>query len=213
MPIPVAQDVYDYLENYCIDNTIISEDWIDKRITRQILPYIERITRLNFQAIQTVTEYQSGNGRNLLYLDRRPVISIEQVTFTTVIDDTSNFVDSVELVPEEGIVIATGKPAEGLPRSVWPKGNYNIKVTYTYGYNDFTDSETGELVDIKEAIICMAAKKVLTQVGARTGGGNTGGQQWSRSFGKRGKYTEMLQECDQTALAILRQYKTSVVGA
>lgn len=212
MSLPTAKDVYDYLEGYCIDNTIISQDWINKRITRQILPYIERITRLSFQAPKTITEYQSGNGTNLIYLDRRPVNSISQITFTNVINDTSNFVDSIELVSGEGIIVATGRPTEGIPRSVWPKGDYNIKITYTYGFTDFTDPETGNLVDIEEAIICLAAKMVLTQVGARTGGGNIGGQQWSRSHGKRGKYTETLNLCDQTAHALLRKYMSSVVG-
>jgi len=214
MAAPIAQDVYDYLEYYCIDNTVISEAWINKRINNAIIPWIEKKTRLSFSSTtKQITEYYSGTGEQILLLNRRPIVSLDDFEIVGSVPPSSNTLGSIEVYAENGILISKSNNQENYIPQIFPKGNLNLKVTYTYGFADFTDPESGEMVDIKEAIICMAAKKVLVQVGARTGGGNIGGQAWNRAFGNRGKYTEMLQMCDQDALSILYEYMSGVVGA
>lgn len=211
MSRPTAVDVYEFLEGYGITNDVISAYWIEKRIDGLIIPWIEKHTRLSFDSEKEVIEYLSGNGQEILTLSRKPVNELVSINYVSSYDTTLNIVESVELDSEEGILIKKSSIVEGVMSTVFPKGNKNIKVIYKYGYDDFIDNNE-VLVDIKEAIIYMTAKRVLVQVGARTGGGSISSQAWSRNFGNRGKYNDMLNALDADAYEILKPYMTGVVG-
>lgn len=208
-----TQEIYDYLEGYGIDTDVISSKWVAKRITNIIVPWINTHTRLNFNSEEEITEYLSGTGLETLQLSRAPINELVSLTYVNTIEVVGNIVNTVVLDNEHGILIAKTNPNEGVFNRVFRKGNKNIKVVYKVGYNNFIDNDGNEIVDIKEAIVYMACKQVLIQIGARTGGGALSQQAWSRNYGPRGKYNDIINDLDMMAHAIIRKYMTGVVGA
>ena len=188
--------------------TEMTDNWISQRRDRRIIPHIERVTGHTISQISEVEEYLSGNGGSILTLSRRPVIELTNLTYTNIPAETQtgNLLLSVELVQEEGILKSKVNFNEGSFDPVFPKGIYNIKARYTYGYADTPD-------DICEAITIMTAKRILVQIGARTGGGSLSTESYNRNFGDRGKYTDVLNLMDQDAYNLLRPYKSAVVGS
>jgi hypothetical protein len=209
---PTALDIINYLEGYGISSSIISDDWIEKRRDNLVIPWITKHTRLDFESEKEITEYLSGNGKEILVLSKKPVNEIINFTYVSGGDTLINLSESIELDQAEGIIIKKVLMSEGDIKSVFPKGNKNIKVTYKYGTENFIDSESNELVDIKEAIIYMTCKQILIQIGARTGGGSLSVEAHSRNYGTRGKYTDIINNLDQMSYEILRPYFTGVVG-
>ena len=188
--------------------TEMTDHWIAQRRDRRIIPHIERVTGQTISAVSTFEEYLSGNGGSILMLSRRPVIELVNLTYTNIPAETQtgNLLLSVELVQEEGILKSKANFNEGSFDPVFPNGVYNIKARYTYGYADTPP-------DLCEAVLIMTAKRVLVQIGARTGGGDLNTEGYNRTFGDRGKYTDVLNLMDQDAYDLLRPYKTAVVGA
>lgn len=213
MSKPTAIDVIEFLEGYGISNDIISVGWIDKRIDNLIIPWIENHTRLNFSKESEYIEYLSGNGLDILTLSRKPINNLISLEYVITEGTLFNLITLVELNKQDGILIAKANPLEGQFNHVFQKGNKNIKVIYTAGYNDFIDIENNKIIeDIREAIIYLTAKQVLIQVGSRTGGGSLGVQSHSRNYGARGKYTDFINHIDMMAYEILKNYFTGVVG-
>jgi hypothetical protein len=202
-----AADIRAYLEGYGITDTQLSSNWIENRLNNFVIPFVENYTRQNFDGVQSITEYYSGTGNNVLMLNRRPIVSITEIRY--VIGGYSMPIlnlSMIETIAAEGIIKAKSNFDEAYFLPVFAKGSKNIKVVYTYGWSDYP-------VDIKEAIIMLTSTKCLTFVGARTGGGALGVQGFSRNYGARGKYTDEIQQIDREAIAILNKYKSSVVGS
>jgi hypothetical protein len=191
MSIPTAQDVRDYLEGYGIDTTILSDSWIDKQITREIIPAVEKKTGQSFLSIQEVTEYYNGTGRKTIIINRRPILEIVNV-------EKNGGAVNVILEAKKGIIHQE--------IGIFPKGEKNIKVTYKYGYTEPPGP-------VAAAIEKLTAIEALKQVGARTGGGILGVQAYSRNYGDEGKYTDLIKQIRQDARRNLRSYMTAVVGA
>ncbi len=193
---------------------IISDEWIIKRRDNMVIPYIERVTGMSLREITQVTEYYSGTGKSILFLNRRPVISIENISYTNIPfeSQTGNLLQSVELIKEEGMLKSKTNFNEGSYDPIFSRGTDNLKVTYTYGFTDLLDGNGLEALDLGEAIINMISSKILNFIGSRTGGGSLSGTNWSRQFGDRGKYNDILNELDKSAYSILRKYTTGVVG-
>jgi hypothetical protein len=213
MSRPTAIDVLEYLEGYGITKEIISIIWIEKRIDNLIMPWVERHTRIVFDEEKEITEYLSGNGKEILVLSKKPVNEIVSLAYISSADIIPNLSESVELNNEDGIIIKKAIVTEGNTTDLFIKGNKNIKVTYKYGYDNFIDTVNNKILeDVKEAIVYMAVKQVLIQIGARTGGGSISSQAWSRNFGSRGKYTDIINNLDMMAYEILKPYMTGVVG-
>lgn len=210
MAKPTSNDIYTFLEGYGIDNTVISETWIESRINNLIIPWIQKKTRLSFSSEETKTEYISGTGNNILQLSRAPINELVSLAYLNSSDIVSNLIDAVEVDLETGTLIMKGIISEGKRQGVFYKGNKNIKVSYKVGYDDFVDGT--EIVDVKEAVINMAAKQVLIFVGARTGGGSLSTEGFSRNYGKRGKFNDVLNQLDMNAYAILKDYFVGVVS-
>jgi len=203
----IPSDVREYLEGYGIETDIISNDWIEKRLARFIVPYVESVTRQTFSGISSITEYYSGAGQNYLILNRRPIVAVQSIQYVlggnyfTVVN-----MGNIETISALGILKAKSNYEEAYYMPIFARGNFNLKITYTYGYLTFPD-------DIKEACIMLSAEQVLGFIGSRTGGGDISGQAYSRNFGDRGKYTEIRNDLARQAYGILRKYMTRVAGA
>ncbi len=212
--LPGPCDVYDLLEGYCITNTVVSEEWISSRMYRTVIPWITKRTGLSLGEEKTITEYYSGNGTGIMILNRKPINEITGLEYVSFADDAvANLIQSVELIKAEGILISRRRLLESTDPTTFVKGTNNIKVTYKYGLTNLVDSDGNEALDIGEAIISMTAAKVLSFLGARTGGGSPSIQAYSRSFGNRGKYTDIINILERDAYAILSNYFTHTVGA
>lgn len=206
MSLPTAADIKEFLEGYCITSEILTNTWIEKRRDSFVVPYVERITRQSFSGVATVTEYYSGNGKNILILNRKPVIAVTEIRYVLGSNNISILnLGNIEVVQSEGILKAKRNYEESFYLPVFAKGDYNIKVTYTYGYATCPD-------DIKEAIIYLCAEQALGFIGARTGGGSITMQSYGRNFGERGKYQDIRNDLSRQAHAILSPYMTSVIG-
>lgn len=206
MALPVVKDIRDFLEGYNIDGKILSDKWIENRMNGFVLPAIERMTKQSFNAIDTVTEYYNGNGTNILILNRRPIVSVVSVTYVLG-SNVQGFIDlsRIEKILEEGILKSKANYDETYMLPIFAKGKRNIKIVYTYGYASPPD-------EIKEAIIYLVCEQALGFVGARTGGGSVGVQGFNRSYGDRGKFTDIRNDLARQAHFILSRFMSRVVG-
>jgi hypothetical protein len=207
MSAPVADDVREFLEGYGVTSTQLTDLWITNRINNNIVPYVEKITRQKFTAVQTVTEYHSGNGKNIMMLDRRPIVAVTEIAYVLG-GNTQRILNlaMIETVANQGILKAKTNYDEAFLLPLFSKGEFNIKVTYTYGYADYPDP-------VKEAVIYLTASRCLTFLGARTGGGSLGVQAHNRNYGPRGKYTDIINVLDHDAHSLLKPYITGTVGS
>lgn len=209
MAKPTASEIRDYLEGYCETDNIVSDEWIEGRRDNLVIPICERITRRSFSSVETLVEYRSGNGGNILRLNRRPITSLVSVEYVTAPDSfveigLTNFI----LLADEGEIKARASESVLSSSSVFfPKGEKNIKVTFTAG---FTDAALPGIV--KEAIMALTAEKTLAFLAGRGGGGDISVQGYSKSYGKQGKYTNIRSELARIGLSLLKSYQTSVVG-
>ncbi len=194
---------------------IITNDWLVKRRDQMVIPLVERTIGLSLRETSEVTEYHSGVGNSTLIMNRRPIIEVTNITYVSIPNQqqTGNLLASIEVINEEGILRSKVNFNEASFEPIFPRGTNNIKVTYTYGFTDLVDDDSVDAVDIHEAILNMVAKQALVFIGARTGGGALSQTNWSRTYGDRGKYTDVINLMDQNAYAILRKYSTGVVGA
>jgi len=206
MPLPTPTEVRAFLEGYGIDSAKLSDKWIEDRITGFIVPYVERVTRQSFNAVASVTEYYSGNGSNILILNRRPIVAITAISYVLG-SNVQGFIDltRVEQINSEGVIKSKANYDETYMLPVFAKGKRNLKITYTYGYSS-------PPADVKEAMIYLACEQILGFVGARTGGGSLGVHAYNRNFGNRGKYQDIRNDLARQAHSVLSKYITRIVG-
>jgi len=207
MAAPTPEDVRELLEGYGINKDVLSDAWITARLTNHVIPHVQEITRQSFSGIATAIEYHDGNGKNILILDRRPIVALTQIEYVLGGDNISIMNNAmIEVVAAEGILKSKTNYDEAFLLPVFAKGEHNIKVTYTYGYADYPS-------DVKEAVIYLAAAQALGHIGSRTGGGNISGQAYDRTFGDRGKWTEQRNDLARQAYFLLRKYMTGLIGS
>lgn len=209
MAEPTATEIRNELEGYGITDSVLSDGWIERCRDEEIIPHIQHITRMTFTSETSVTEYYNGTGTETLILNRRPVVAITNLQYVGSIDG-GNLQEAVELVGSEGILRAKTNYAEtsfrdGYPRTIFWRGNKNIKVTYTYGYADYP-------TEVFRAIKNLVAAKMLCEVGNRTGGGDLSVQAFSRSYGEHGKYTYKMKCLANAGYSLLRPLMTGVTG-
>lgn len=206
MPKPTCNDVREYLEDYDIDSGELSDKWITKRIDYSIIPLIERAIGYPVEGITQKTDYLSGNGSGLLRLSIMPIDSLVSIAYVHGGDVSSPIgLGSIEVIKEEGLLKATTAITEGGYSTLFAKGDRNIKVVYNVGWTTIPD-------DLKEAIICLTAEKVLGHIASKTGGGNVSVPGVGRTFGARGKYTELRNELLREAAGLLSKYTSPIVG-
>jgi hypothetical protein len=204
MAAPTATAIRSLLEGYGITAAVVSDAWIEARRDNMIIPHVENITRLTFDAEIEVTEWYNGNGQSTLILNRRPVNSIEEIIEVGALTE-GNLAECVDLIGNEGIIKVKSNYSEGVYGPIFRKGTKNLKITYKYGYDDYPD-------DVAEAIMNLVAAKILAFLGARTGGGGLSVQAFGRTYGSHGKYTDIRKELVATGYALLKPYMTGVVG-
>lgn len=206
MALPTSTEVRAYLEGYQITSSILSDDWIDNEITNSVVPYVEKRIRGPLSSTEQVTEWYSGNGTSILFLNRRNIVSLDQVALVRGSDFLSYIaLDAIDVEAAKGVLKARTRVAEGYYFSIFPKGEDNLKITYTVG-NLLDDSLT-------QAVLLLACEATLAFLADRTGGGSINTQGWSRDFGPMGKYTHIRRRLARQAHNILREYGTGVVGA
>lgn len=180
------------------DYKYMSSNWINDRINKFVIPFIERIIRLKLTAVTEYEEYYSGNVKDILVLNRKPVNELKAISYL-------NYALGVWV--EGRIVAYTLESVSGTVRitgQVFPKGKNNIRVKYTAGFDEVPDI-------LCQAIILLTCELVLGQIASRTGGGSIGLQSWNKNYGERGKYTSMRDDLKRQAFSIINQYKTGVI--
>jgi hypothetical protein len=206
MPVPTALEIRNFLEGYGVDHLVLSDDWIDDRIANNVVPYVERITRLSFSAIASVTELYSGNGKNIMLLNRRPIVAVTSIRYVLGGSNLTYLnLNNIEISKQQGILKAKRNYEESYYLPVFAKGDYNIEVTYTYGYATMPN-------DVSEAVKYLTCEQLLGFIASRTGGGDLSGEGWSRSFGTRGKYSAIRNDLARQARFLLARYMTRIVG-
>lgn len=206
MSLPVASDIRNYLEGYQITASILSDTWINNELTNIVIPYVERYCRTKLTTTKQVTEWYSGNGTSIQFLNRRNIISLDLVALVRGSDFLSYInLDAIDLEAQAGVLKARTRVSEGYYFSIFPKGEDNLRITYTFG-NALDEP-------LKQAIIMLGCNSVLAFLADRTGGGSINTEGWSRDFGHMGKYTNLRNRLNKMAHSILKDYSTGVVGA
>lgn len=207
--IPTPTVIRTFLEEYGITASILSDTWIQARLTNFIVPYVERYTGIPLRGVQTITEIHSGNGTSVLYLDRRDS-SIQLVNIEYIASNINSQIDISSVIVEGGEGYLKSRmsiESDPMVSSMFPKGNKNIRITYTIGRESASIPD-----DIVEAITYLASEQILGFIGARTGGGSLGMAQFNRNYGSRGKWSDIRNDLARQAKAILNTYNSGVVG-
>jgi hypothetical protein len=206
MALPTSTDIRSFLEGYGIDSSVLSNDWINTRISNFIVPFVERVIKRKVEGTEQVTEYLSGTGKNILILSRKNVTSLVSINYVTGGDyETSLNINNIELISSEGVLKSLSNISEGDYSRTFFKGIKNIKVVYNIGSSTIEN-------DIKEAVIMLTAEKCLELIADRTGGGNLNVQGYGRNFGERGKYTNIRNNLKRSSLDLLKKYTTGVIS-
>lgn len=199
-------DVYSLLEGYGIEPYHVKPQWILKRYNNFVIPFIERKTRQSFTGTIQTSEYYSGTGEHILILNRKPIISLDAIEHITGFSPGVQLdVSSIEVIAAQGLLRAKSNYQEGQYSNTFARGDRNIKITYTYGFTDFPD-------DLNEAALYLTTWHVLNHIANATGGGDLSVEGTSKSYGGRGKYTELKNTLQRMAIQTMRRYMTGVVG-
>lgn len=186
--------------------TVVSDNWITQRLNNRVLPIVERMTRQSFHGVQTVTEYYDGNGGALLILRRRPIVQLLAISYTNVDSNLYYLTPSaMQVISEEGILKAKANFNESNYIPIFFRGDRNLRITYSYGYDTVPD-------DVGEALKCFAADVVLEHVASKTGGGNLSVQALSRDWGPEGKWSTHRKNIVKQGWALLQNYMTGMGG-
>ena len=204
--LPTAQEIRDYLEGYCITQSMLS----DLRVARardSVVRWIEEKTGKPAGSTAQFTEYISGTGSSVIWVSRRPVVSLDDVEYVAgpADADFTLHLSGLELVASEGMIKARYDQVDG-GSWTFPKGRYNIKVTYTAGYATIPET-------LREAILALSAERVLMLVASQGGGGpsvSVGG--YTRNYGNRGKYTDARRQLARWGHSNLSAHLSGVVA-
>jgi hypothetical protein len=185
----------------------LSDSWLVNTRDNQIIPMVRQFTGLGFDGVQRITEWHSGTGSTILFLDHRPIRRVYSISMVSTPPEWVRITpESVEPIPEEGILKARSTWESWRPySSAFPRGTDNIKVDYEYGYDDVPP-------EVCRAVAMLTAGQALFMVGSRSGGGSLSVQGYSKSYGARGKYTDYINELERWADGLLRGYVMGMVG-
>jgi hypothetical protein len=186
--------------------SVKSDEWLIQCRDSTVIPWVNRVTKQNFQGIQTVTEFYDGTGEAVLMLRRRPVVSLLSISYTNVNSNLYYLTPSaILLMQAEGILKAKSNFNDSSYIPIFYRGTRNIQVIYQYGYATIP-------ADVNQAICALVAEQALASAASKTGGGDLSGEGYSRSFGKSGKYTHERRRLTREAMADLRGYMTGAMG-
>ncbi len=207
--LPTAAEVRNELENYVgVDNSLVTDTWITNRLTKFVIPWVEKKIKTPLTASSAqITEFLSGTGSSILILSHKPVLSIDAMVFVSAVNTPNLSLSNITYDSAEGFVKAKGVADElGGQGYMFPRGQKNIKVTYTYGLGTLPE-------DLAQALIYLTAESVLGHIEGMTGGGTPTANSFSKAYGNRGKYTNIRNDLARMAMSILKSYWTGVVGS
>ncbi|MCK5603986.1 hypothetical protein KAR91_19015 [Candidatus Pacearchaeota archaeon] len=203
--LPTPQDVRDELEGFGITTSLLSDAWIQRRINRVIL-WVESKIAMPVEGTKQFEETYSGTGSALLPLDRRPIISLDKIAYVNAPDISSSIsITSILPLLDQGILRSRTNFNESNIVPIFWRGTNNILVTYTAGFATINEN-------IKCGIIYLTAEKVLGIAANRTGGGDLAVKSFSRTYGKRGKYSHYRNELARDGMALIKPFMTGMVG-
>lgn len=182
---------------------------LDNIVTAQVWPWIEAKTRQSFTGKAQVRELYSGNGTSELMLDRRYIQSVDKIELLTLPHDILSIpISSIEVVTGRGLLRVRAINLESFTTlaPIWPKGDNNVAITYTYGFDE-------PPADVQKAAALLACSFYLSKESNVTGGGTQiTVEGYSRTFGKRGKWAEMRSDYAIQAMALLKKYMTGITS-
>lgn len=186
---------------------VISEDWIINCRDKFVIPWVEKSLNTSFSQTKQITEFYSGNGTSILILNRKPIVSLDALSYTNLISDQYVInITAIQIIAEEGILKVRTNFNESTWIPIFAKGSNNLRVKYTYGYATMPDN-------VAEMVRYMVCEQILGQIEGRTGGGDLSAEAYSHSYGNRGKYTNVRNMLARNSYAIYRNLITSGVGA
>lgn len=182
---------------------------INDIITRQT-DFIQRQVNVSLSGVQEYTEWHDGSGTSELMLDRKNINSL--VSIYVITQPNWQFTISasgIDIINGQGILRAkAATDMEFQARTpLFPKGENNIKVTYTAGFNEMP-------ADLQIALQLMAQADVLGDAAAQAGDpASINVVAWSRSWSNpRGQYGNIRNQWYSQAMHIIRDYGSGVVG-
>lgn len=186
---------------------VISDKWIIDKRDKFVIPWAERTLNNSYSGQKQIEEYYSGNGTSILILNRKPIVSLDALSYTNVMSDQFVInILAIQVINEEGILKVRTNFNESTWVPIFAKGMLNLRIKYTYGYANMPDN-------IAEMVKYMVCEQILGQIEGRTGGGDLSAEAYSRGYGARGKYTHVRNMLSRNAYAIYRNQITSGVGA
>lgn len=192
------QDIYNYLEGYEIDATEISEDWINTRLERYVMPLVQDRLGIKLDGIRETKEIVvSGHGGNSIVLPDKTASELISVNmfYNPYIEELTSDLTGFEL-QAGGILVGIGR--------IFPKGQNNIKITYKSGWDNIP-------VEIEELFTMQGAIVVLNHLANRTGGGSLNVNSYGKPFGDRGMYTNIVNQLNTQSMKIVKKYRSGVV--
>jgi hypothetical protein len=185
---------------------VISDNWIIKCRDNFVVAWIEKTLNTSFSGTQQIEEYYSGNGSSILVLNRKPIVSLDALSYTNVMSNQYVInILAIQVLTDEGILKVRTNFNESTWIPIFAKGLENLRVKYTYGYATMPG-------DISEAVKYLVCEQILGLIEGRTGGGDLSVESFSRNYGGRGKYTNIRNMMARNAYAIIRNYITSNIG-
>ncbi len=204
MTVPTAKSIIcSLLEGYNVEAQI-SEEWVVDNRDNFVVPWIVGKIKAPIGSTQTLEEYYSGTGNDILILRVKPILSLVSISYTNVPTDQFYISpNTIQVIADEAILKAKANFNESNYVPIFAKGNRNIRIKYQVGYQDLPGP-------LAYAIKCLCAEQVLGHIANRTGGGNLNIQGWNRTWGNRGKFTEERNDLTRKGMAILKPLMTGV---
>ena len=204
--ISVTQ-IRDMLEGYCIDQSIISDEWITNRRDNYVIPTIVK-KRLGISVVGDNSKdvYLNGTGKDILMLPDKNILELLNIQYVNTQSVYTPSLANFILIAEEGILKAKYNFNESFANPVFPKGTRNIKITYKVGYADANIP-----VDINELIGYLTVIEICTWIEGRSGGGNVTSEAFNRQYGDLGKYTNLRRQLTQRCNVITRNYRSYTI--
>lgn len=202
--VPSVTEIRQYIEGYCATEEELSNLWISQR-RDMVVKWLEYKTALPIGREKQFTEYVSGTGSSVIWVSRKPIASLDKLEYTVAPGDFAPNLSAVEVDLETGVLKARDNFEEA-KHPIFPKGRWNIRVTYTAGSTVIPE-------ELYEAILALTAEKVLGMLASKHGGGTSisvGG--YSRTYGSRGKYTEARNELARWGVDLAKKYMSGVVA-
>lgn len=181
---------------------VVSDEWLQSTLSNEIIPWVQRIARQKFDAIETVTEYYDGTGESLLILRRRPIVQLISLNYTNV-DPSFYYLapTAIQVISDEGILKAQSNCDNPGMIPIFARGSRNLCVTYQVGKATCPS-------DVARGITLLAADLTLAHIASKTGGGSPGLPGFNPDYGPNGKWSTHRADLARRGISALRPYMT-----